>query len=72
MRVRLVRAIREGMTDRERRFILSVKKGAPNWEAIELEGIDRLPAVQWKLLNIAKMDKAKHKQALKKLEACLG
>ena len=72
VRARLVKAIREGMTDKERRFILSVKKGDPDWELIELEGVDRLPAVQWKLLNIAKMDKAKHKQALRRLEACLG
>lgn len=72
VRARLVKAIREGMTDKERRFILSVKKGDPDWELIELEGVDRLPAVQWKLLNIAKMDKAKHKQALRKLEVCLG
>ena len=72
VRVRLVNAVREGMTDRERRFILSVKKGAPDWELIELEGVDRLPAVQWKPLNIAKMDKAKHKEALRRLEACLG
>jgi predicted nucleotidyltransferase component of viral defense system len=72
VRAKLVKALREGMTDKERRFILSVKKGDPDWELIELEGVDRLPAVQWKLLNIAKMDKAKHKQALRRLEACLG
>ena len=71
-RARLVKALRESMTDKERRFILSVKKGDPDWELIELEGIDRLPAVQWKLLNIAKMGKAKHRQALRKLEECLG
>jgi hypothetical protein len=71
-RARLVKAIRKDMTDKERRFILSVKKGDPEWELIELEGVDRLPAVQWKLLNIRKMDKARHKQALKRLEECLG
>jgi hypothetical protein len=34
-RARLVKAVREGMTDKERRFILSVKKGDPDWELIE-------------------------------------
>ena len=71
-RARLVEAIRKDMTDKERRFIVSVKKAAPEWELIEVEGVDRLPAVQWKLLNIRKMDKAKHRQALKRLEKCLG
>ncbi len=71
-RAALVKAIRKDMTDKERRFILSVKKGDPEWELIELEGVDRLPAVQWKLLNIGKMDKTKHRQALRRLEECLG
>jgi hypothetical protein len=71
-RAKLVKTIREGLTDKERQFILSVKKGNPGWDLIGLEGIDRLPAIQWKLLNIAKMDKAKHRQALSRLEKCLG
>jgi hypothetical protein len=71
-RAKLVKAIREGLTDRERQFILSVKRGDPDWGLIGLEGVDRLPAVRWKLLNIAKMDKAKHKQALRRLEVGLG
>ena len=47
-------------------------QGDPEWELIELENVSRLPAVQWKLLNIRKMDKAKHGQALRRLEKCLG
>jgi hypothetical protein len=71
-RDKLIKTIKEGLTDKERQFILSVKKGEPDWELIELDGVDRLPAVRWKLLNIAKMNKAKHKEALKRLKACLG
>jgi predicted nucleotidyltransferase component of viral defense system len=71
-RLKLVNAIRQGLTDRERHFILSVKRGAPDWDLIELEGIDRLPAIQWKLINIGRMDKTKHRQAVQKLEKCLG
>lgn len=68
----LVKIVRKGLTDTERQFILSIKKGEPDWTLIGLEGVDRLPAIQWKLINIKKMDKGKHKQALRKLEACLG
>jgi predicted nucleotidyltransferase component of viral defense system len=71
-RARLVKTVRHSITDKERRFILSVKKGGPDWELIELEGVDRLPAVQWKLLNIRKMDKVGHRQAMRRLEECLG
>lgn len=71
-RAGLVKTIRKDMTDKECRFILSIKKGDPEWELIELEGVDRLPAVQWKLLNISRTGKAKHKQALERLQSCLG
>ena len=71
-RTELVKAIRSGLTDNERRFILSVKRGDPDWKLLGVEGVDRLPAVQWKLLNVAKMGKDKHKRALQKLERCLG
>src|SRR5271157_2093287 len=49
-RTELIRTVRRTMTDKERRFILSVKEGDPEWGLVELEGVDRLPAVQWKLL----------------------
>jgi hypothetical protein len=71
-RAELVKAIGQKLTDTERQFILSVKKGSPRWELLELEGIGKLPAVQWKLMNISRMDKKKHMAALRKLEKCLS
>lgn len=70
-RATLVKVIRASLTDEERHFILSVKKGYPDWDLLGLKGIDLLPAVKWKLLSIARMDKKKHKRALDKLEKCL-
>jgi hypothetical protein len=70
-RTKLVKTIRESLNDKERQFILSVKKGYPSWDLFELGGIERLPAVRWKLYNISKMDKKKHKLAIHKLEKCL-
>jgi hypothetical protein len=35
------------------------------------QGIDHLPAVKWKLLNISRMDGKKHRSAILKLERCL-
>ncbi len=63
--------IRKGMTDKEREFILSIKKGSPDWDLIELEGVDRLPGVNARLNRISKMDNKKRKEAIKKLEECL-
>lgn len=70
-RAKLVKTIRESLNDKERQFILSVKKGAPSWDLLELGGIELLPAVRWKLYNISQMDKNKHKLAINKLEKCL-
>ena len=40
------------LTTNERKFLLSIKKLHPDWELLGLEGIDRLPAVKWKLINL--------------------
>jgi len=70
-RDRLVSVIRESLTPEERRFLLSVKSGEPEWNLLGLDGIEILPAVKWKVLNIKSMYPKKRKQALEKLEACL-
>jgi len=35
-------------------------------------GLEHLPAIQWKLLNIMRMSKSKHAEAIEKLKARLG
>ncbi len=71
-REELVSLINREMTLPEKKFIVSVKEGAPQWELLEMEGIENMPAVKWKLVNIARMSKAKHQQAVKKLRDHLG
>ena len=66
-RENLVSMIARELTLPEKQFIVSVKEGAPQWELIGLEGVQNLPAVQWKLLNIGRMAPAKHQKALRKL-----
>ena len=34
-------------------------------------GIEKLPAINWKILNIKKMDKNSHKKAIEKLKYAL-
>jgi predicted nucleotidyltransferase component of viral defense system len=68
----LVEILREELTPDERRFIVSMKEGRPRWELLALEGIEKLPAVKWKLLNISRMDPTKHQKAVRKLRDYLG
>jgi len=68
----LVSMLRSELTTEERRFIVSVKESHPRWDLLALEGIENLPAVKWKLLNIGKMDSLKHQKAVHKLRDYLG
>jgi len=55
------------LTNEEKKFLISVKKGEPKWDLLGLTGVADLPAIKWKLINIKRMDKKKHKRALVKL-----
>ena len=59
------------LADRDRRFLLSVKAGTPDWRDIDLDGVADLPAVKWKMKNLKRMDKDKHRAALARLRRVL-
>ncbi|MBN1382345.1 MAG: nucleotidyl transferase AbiEii/AbiGii toxin family protein [Deltaproteobacteria bacterium] len=68
----LVSLIANNLTESEKKFIVSVKEGAPQWNLIDIKGVEKLPAVRWKLMNIGRMDSSKHKKAISKLRDYLG
>jgi hypothetical protein len=43
----------------------------PEWDLVGIEGIKELPAVQWKLHNLSRMQSDKHNKAYGKLEKYL-
>jgi len=71
VREQLVRLIHTSLTPQERAFLLSFKNRTPDWSLLELSGIDRLPAVRWKLQNLTKMPSEKHVEAYVRLEKIL-
>ncbi len=68
----LVATINKGLSENERQFLVSLKEGHPRWGLMDIPGIDRLPAILWKLKNIQKMDKRKHAEAVTRLKMKLG
>ncbi|MCP4110925.1 MAG: nucleotidyl transferase AbiEii/AbiGii toxin family protein [Desulfobacteraceae bacterium] len=71
----LISTVRNSLTYTEKAFLLSVKQGRPDWSLSgleRLEHIESLPAVRWKLKNIQKMEKKKHRKAIAKLERYLS
>ena len=59
------------LTDTERKFLLSVKKGQPQFSLLPFDNLDKLPALKWKGINIQKMSSDKARLMLAKLEAVL-
>lgn len=61
----------EALDSDEKEFLLSMKRGEPEWGLLGIEHVDRLPALQWKLINIRKMDSSKRLVALNRLTEIL-
>ncbi len=70
-REQLVEVINSSLTPQERTFLLSFKNRTPDWPLLGLSNIDRLPAVRWKLRNLAKMPNEKHAHAYDRLKDVL-
>jgi len=69
--VKMVRKIRVALTDADRNFLLALKRGSPDWQTFALPEAERLPAIQWKILNLDRMKPSKRKKAAAKLEKVL-
>lgn len=71
-RTQLIQTIEANLTDDDRSFLLSLKKGDPKWDLLGISGVESLPGVRWKLMNIKKMSPEKHKEMIAKLEEKLS
>lgn len=60
------------MTDSEQRFLYSVYDEVPDWSALGWQHVHDLPAVKWKLMNIARMTERKRQAALGELRQIVG
>jgi hypothetical protein len=57
-RDRLRRELLAALTDTQKRFLVSLVAGEPDWSLLPIAHLARLPAVQWKLQNLARLKKA--------------
>lgn len=61
----------DGLTEEQKEFLLSFQQAEPQWELMPIDHLKDLPGVEWKLINIRKMDDEKHEETRKKLENVL-
>lgn len=70
-RTRLITEIKRSLTNKDRGFLLSFKKGEPEWDLFDAPNLKDMPAIKWKLLNIHKLKETnskKHAESIKALE----
>lgn len=70
-RENMIQLLNNSMTEAEKLFLISFKNKEPNWSLLGLDGVNELPAVRWKLINLRNMSTEKHLQMLQQLTAVL-
>jgi predicted nucleotidyltransferase component of viral defense system len=70
-REQLIAEIVGKMPKDHKKFLLSLKRGEPEWKLLGVAGADALPAVRWRLENLAKMDQKKKDALIERLREVL-
>jgi hypothetical protein len=73
-RERLIKEVNSSLSDKDRSFLLSFKRGNPAWDLFPVPGLKEMPAAQWKLMNIQSLKNSnpvKHRELIHKLESLL-
>ena len=67
-RQELIAYLPHALDSDERKFLLAIKSGEPEWDLLGFTGLEALPGLQWKLINIRKMDARKHLEQIEALK----
>ena len=57
-REQMMRELQQGLTEEERRFLLSLVTAEPEWKLLDIPHVEKLPGVRWKLQNLERLRKA--------------
>lgn len=61
-RDRMINELHAGLDTNERRFLLSLVTAQPEWELLGIPHVSELPAVRWKLQNLARLQRERAEQ----------
>jgi predicted nucleotidyltransferase component of viral defense system len=61
-RDRMINELHAGLDADERRFLLSLVTAQPEWELLGVPHVSELPAVRWKLQNLARLQRERAEQ----------
>lgn len=71
-REHLIDAVVGQMPARHREFLVGFERGNPDWSLLQLSEVNRLPAVRWRIENMAKVSDAKRRELIENLRSALG
>ncbi len=74
-RERMVAELQAGLDAKEREFLLSLARNEPDWTLLDIEHLEQLPGIRWKLANLERLAKSnpkKLKAQARELEKVLG
>jgi predicted nucleotidyltransferase component of viral defense system len=66
-RLTLINTILSDLTANDKKFLVSINQGKPKWGLIDLDHVQDLPGVKWKLININKMTHEKREEDVNSL-----
>jgi predicted nucleotidyltransferase component of viral defense system len=61
-RERMAHKLQQGLDESERRFLLSLVAGAPEWPLLGIAHLEHLPGIRWKLHNLEELQKINAKK----------
>lgn len=67
-RSRLIEEVNVGMTENQKSFLVSFYRGDPEWEKLGIPGLDQLPAIRWRELNLRKAGPGTREEIVRRLE----
>ena len=70
VRARLVQELPRSLTHQHRDFLRSLVKNQPLWDCMPFPHLQELPAIRWKLQNLANLRGKKLVEQIERLEAC--
>jgi len=73
-RERMIAELQTGLDADERAFLLSLARNEPNWGLLDIEHLEQLPGIRWKLMNLERLARAnpkKFRAQAEELEALL-
>lgn len=67
-RAKLKKELPAKLTDNQRQFLIGLVSGEPNWQLMKCPHLQKLPAIQWKLQNLARLSKSNPKKFAQQAE----